>query len=88
MRLETGVVQRRSVDVVDAAYPRLFEDEEARHLDLVVVTRLQSSDFRAPREQTSHGSCSKEESQTLNALTNAKCAHIIGHSSHSSVGTS
>lgn len=40
VRLETGVMKWRSVDVVGASNPGVFEDEEARHFHLVVVTCL------------------------------------------------
>lgn len=42
--LEARVVQRCSIDMIDASHPGLFEDEEARHLYLVVMARLRHWD--------------------------------------------
>lgn len=40
VRLEAGVVKRCPIDVVSASHPGVLEDEEARHLHLIVVACL------------------------------------------------
>lgn len=40
VRLQAGVVQRCSIDVIHAAYPGLLEDKETRDLHFVVVASL------------------------------------------------
>lgn len=49
MRLEAGVVQRCSIDVIHAPHPGLLEDKEACDLHFVVVARLYQRESDAER---------------------------------------